>query len=819
MKKAGKWSRISRKKKILLLAVVIVGTGVAAWGIYFLEGIQGGHTAAREVPIQEIQAEVGTVSDTIVGTGNLQYQEGSSVTIPSGIVVDEVNVEENDYVSQGDVLAVINQVSVRRAMEDIQEELDDLDEEIEDSKEEEDSQSVTSKTEGTVKKIYVQQGQEVADCMAEHGALLLLSVGSADEEGTEDELAVTATVGTMEEIYVSEGDDVYEGTTLFQITNDGQSLEYQELMAKRQELVQSLQKLTALSKSGVITAEADGIIKSVNISAQGSATGTESGQESQAAATTAKTTEISQNAATVVGNAEISQNAATVAGNAEVLQNAATVVGNVEVSQNAATVVGSAEILKNAVTMVGSAQDSGNMDGTGAGKNLVLEVTESGASNQELLVIESPKTGNVPQTVLRTEDGSYQGQVSWKPECKKFAAETSYQAFVTLTAGEGYLFCDKSIAQAKAGVLSGVTVAGDGKELSFCLTYPFTAAEKTNSQKEDEGEKGQTDGNGNNKQEGTEGENKKEDSNGKTEGNESTEGTAGGDIDNGTGGTTGGDIGNGTGGTAGGTIGNGTGETAGGNQNAAAVGNASENGSQSVNLASTSASSQSSSQESGQNSSTEGTDLGNEVTAFTISSSETMVLAVNVDELDINSVSEGQQAEITLDALEDETFTGTVTKVGGSASSSNSGVAKYTVEVESPGDERMKEGMNASAIITIEKRENVVTIPVNALQERGTKVFVYTQADSEGNLAGEQEVTTGLSDGSTVEITEGLSEGDKVYYQRLGNISGQKESQGFGGMEGGPKGDMGDMPNGGMPDGGGMPGGGDMPGGGRPSNQ
>ena len=768
MKKAGKWSRISRKKKILLLAVVIVGTGVAAWGIYFLEGIQGGHTAAREVPIQEIQAEVGTVSDTIVGTGNLQYQEGSSVTIPSGIVVDEVNVEENDYVSQGDVLAVINQVSVRRAMEDIQEELDDLDEEIEDSKEEEDSQSVTSKTEGTVKKIYVQQGQEVADCMAEHGALLLLSVGSADEEGTEDELAVTATVGTMEEIYVSEGDDVYEGTTLFQITNDGQSLEYQELMAKRQELVQSLQKLTALSKSGVITAEADGIIKSVNISAQGSATGTESGQESQAAATTAKTTEI---------------------------------------SQNAATVVGSAEILKNAVTMVGSAQDSGNMDGTGAGKNLVLEVTESGASNQKLLVIESPKTGNVPQTVLRTEDGSYQGQVSWKPECKKFAAETSYQACVTLTAGEGYLFCDKSIAQAKAGVLSGVTVAGDGKELSFCLTYPFTAAEKTNSQKEDEGEKGQTDGNGNNKQEGTEGENKKEDSKGKTEGNESTEGT------------TGGDIGNGTGGTAGGTIGNGTGGIAGGNQNAAAVGNASENGSQSVSLASTSASSQSSSQESGQNSSTEGTDSGNEVTAFTISSSETMVLAVNVDELDINSVSEGQQAEITLDALEDETFTGTVTKVGGSASSSNSGVAKYTVEVEIPGDERMKEGMNASAIITIEKRENVVTIPVNALQERGTKVFVYTQADSEGNLAGEQEVTTGLSDGSTVEITEGLSEGDKVYYQRLGNISGQKEYQGFGGMEGGPKGDMGDMPNGGMPDGGGMPGGGDMPGGGRPGNQ
>lgn len=785
MKKAGKWSRLSRKKKILLLTVMIAGTGLAALGIYFLEGIQGGHTVAREVPIQEIQAEVGTVSDTIVGTGNLQYEEGSSVTIPSGIVVDEVNVEENDCVSQGDVLAVVNQVSVRRVMEDIQEELDELDEEIEDSKDDADSQSVTSKTEGNVKKIYVQQGQEIADCMAEHGALLLLSIdGSDDEEGTGDELAVTATVGTVEEICVSEGDDVYEGTVLFKITNDGQSVEYQELLAKRQELVQSLQRLTVLSKSGVITAEADGIIKSVNISAQGSAKGTESEQDSQVAATVAK--------------------------GAGTLQNTATGMGSAGTLKSVATVVGNAEILRKAVTVVGSAQDSGNIDesagsvqaGTDAEKNLVLEVAESGTSNQELLVIESPKTGNVPQTALRAEDGSYQGQISWQPNCKNFAAETSYQACVKLTAGEGYLFSDKSITQAKAGVLSGVTVSEDGKELSFCLTYPFTAAEKTNSQKEDEEEE-KAEENKNKDQEGTESE------------GEGSERTEDGNINNGTGETEGGNINNGTGGTEDGNTNNGIGGTASGNQNGTVVGNASGGGNQSAGLAAASVSSQSSSQGSSsqESSSAESTDSENEVVAFTVSSTETMILAVNVDELDINSVSEWQQAEITLDAMEDETFTGTVIKVGGSASSSGGGVAKYTVEVEIPGDERMKEGMNASATITIEKRENVVTIPVNALQERGMKVFVYTQTDSEGNLTGEQEVTTGLSDGSTVEITEGLSEGDKVYYQRLGSVSDQKDSQEFGGMEGGHKGNRGEMPSGGMP------GGGEMPGGGMPDNQ
>lgn len=765
MKKAGKWNRLSRKRKILLLTVMIAGTGMAVWGIYLLEGLQGRRTVAREVPIQEIQAEMGTVSDTIVGTGNLQYEEGSSITIPSGIVVDEIKVEENDYVSRGDVLAVVNQVSVRRAMEDIQEELDELDEEIEDSKDEADSQSVTSKTEGTVKKIYVQQGQEIADCMVENGALLLLSIdGGAAAEGIEDEIAVTATVGTVEEIYVSEGDNVYEGTALFKITNAGQSLAYQELLVKRQELVQSLQSLTALSKSGVIIAEAEGMIKAVNISADGSAKETESGQESQAAA--------------------------TVAGNAEILKNAVTVVGNAQTSGAIAVSTGNEQ------------------DETEEKKSLALEVAESGTSNQGLLVIETPKTGNVPQTMLCAEDGSYQGQILWQPDCEKFAAETSYQACVRLTAGEGYLFDDKSISQVKAGVLSGVTVAGDGKELSFCLTYPFTAAEKTDSPKENEDNGEKTDGNENKNQTGTENASSK----GKTEDDERLEAAADGNTKGGSGVAEDGDINAGSGGTADGNQ-NKAAEgniSGGGNQNKAVEGDVSEDRNQSVSLTATSASSQSSSQEISQSSSTESTDSGDEVIAFTMSSSDTMILAVNVDELDINSVSEGQQAEISLDAMEDETFTGTVTKVESSASSSNGGVAKYTVEVEIPGDERMKEGMNASAAITIEKRENVVTIPVNALQERGTKVFVYTQTDSEGNLTGEQEVTTGLSDGSTVEITEGLSEGDKVYYQRLGNVSGQKNSQGFGGMEGGLKGNRGKMSGGEMP-GGGMPGG-EMPG-------
>lgn len=198
-----------------------------------------------------------------------------------------------------------------------------------------------------------------------------------------------------------------------------------------------------------------------------------------------------------------------------------------------------------------------------------------------------------------------------------------------------------------------------------------------------------------------------------------------------------------------------------------------------------------------------------DVTAFTISPDENRLLSVSVDELDINSVELGQKAVVTFDAIEDQEFEGEVTKIGNTASVSG-GVAKYTITITIPKDDKMKQGMNASATITIEDREDVLTLPMNALQEKGNRTFVYTEKDDDGNLFGETEVTTGLSDGSTVEITDGLEEGTTVYYLR-------SESSSSGSSTDMPDMQMPDMSGGGM-DGGGMPqmdgnGGGDMSGG------
>ena len=61
---------------------------------------------------------------------------------------------------------------------------------------------------------------------------------------------------------------------------------------------------------------------------------------------------------------------------------------------------------------------------------------------------------------------------------------------------------------------------------------------------------------------------------------------------------------------------------------------------------------------------------------------------------------------------------------------------------------------------------DVLTVPSAALVEDGGKTIVYTALDKKtGEPSAPVEVTTGISDGETVEILSGLSSGDSIYYR------------------------------------------------------
>lgn len=200
------------------------------------------------------------------------------------------------------------------------------------------------------------------------------------------------------------------------------------------------------------------------------------------------------------------------------------------------------------------------------------------------------------------------------------------------------------------------------------------------------------------------------------------------------------------------------------------------------------------------------------MTAFTILTDEYMDVSISVDELDILSVEEGQSVSVALDAIDGQTFDGEVSDINTEGTNSG-GSTKYTVTVRIPKDDDMLVGMSATATITTESAEDVLTVPASAIQERGSKTYVYTEND-DGTLSGETEVTTGVSDGTTVEITDGLSEGDTVYYSQLtgDTISTDDDDTDAQNMGGGMAmgGGGGEMPSGGGNgggNGGGAPGG------------
>lgn len=165
----------------------------------------------------------------------------------------------------------------------------------------------------------------------------------------------------------------------------------------------------------------------------------------------------------------------------------------------------------------------------------------------------------------------------------------------------------------------------------------------------------------------------------------------------------------------------------------------------------------------GSSSQTQLYDLNGDV-LMTVTSQETMKLTVAVDESDISGVKPGMSVEVTVNALPEGIFEGEITKVAKSGSGSG-GSSKFAVEITLPREGEMLAGMSASAVISLYEKMNVLTLPAAALTEDGARTIVYTALDKKtGELASPVEVTTGLSDGETVEILSGLKSGDTVYY-------------------------------------------------------
>ncbi|HEY1252390.1 MAG TPA: efflux RND transporter periplasmic adaptor subunit [Thermoanaerobaculia bacterium] len=110
---------------------------------------------------------------------------------------------------------------------------------------------------------------------------------------------------------------------------------------------------------------------------------------------------------------------------------------------------------------------------------------------------------------------------------------------------------------------------------------------------------------------------------------------------------------------------------------------------------------------------------------FTVADLKSLIIRVNLNEVDIAKVHVGQPVRISLDAYPQKIFTGKVSFVAPSAELVEKiKVFKVEVTLDELGDS-FKTGMSANVEILGEKRANAVSIPLEALQRREGKTVAY----------------------------------------------------------------------------------------------
>jgi len=185
---------------------------------------------------------------------------------------------------------------------------------------------------------------------------------------------------------------------------------------------------------------------------------------------------------------------------------------------------------------------------------------------------------------------------------------------------------------------------------------------------------------------------------------------------------------------------------------------------------------------------------------MTLADMSVITAEVKVDETDIVNVANGQEADVTVDALPGRVFKGHVTEVGDQALLRSTGVAtsqstsgveeakdfKVVVTLDHPSDE-LRPGLSCTAKIITASKDNALAIPIQALTMRDPKhlmdpghVQTVSAATSDqqntqlvqGVFVVRKEkgkdrvhfipVTTGITGATDIEVTKGLQPGDRI---------------------------------------------------------
>jgi HlyD family secretion protein len=139
-----------------------------------------------------------------------------------------------------------------------------------------------------------------------------------------------------------------------------------------------------------------------------------------------------------------------------------------------------------------------------------------------------------------------------------------------------------------------------------------------------------------------------------------------------------------------------------------------------------------------------------------------MKVTIDINEVDISKINLGQDVEIKLDAFADTTYSGEVNLIPSLAKYKrrDSKIKIFPVEILVRGSsKKLMPGITVSCKIIVDKIDDVLYIPLEAIHKKENIEFVYVKSGSTYNKV---EVATGLANNDFIIIDKGLKENDLV---------------------------------------------------------
>jgi len=151
---------------------------------------------------------------------------------------------------------------------------------------------------------------------------------------------------------------------------------------------------------------------------------------------------------------------------------------------------------------------------------------------------------------------------------------------------------------------------------------------------------------------------------------------------------------------------------------------------------------------------------------FEIANVDTLEISTGINEQNVSKIKIGQEVLLKINSVSEQWMSGTITEI---SKVMNSQTKSYPVTIAmSNKDDALVAGMYAEVQVVVDRAEDVLVIPVDAIVYKEAKPVAFL-AQPDGTVK-ETALTLGINDGDYYVVTKGLKAGDQIVVKGNGNL-------------------------------------------------